>query len=119
VAKRPVITGPGGPAFVVRDWLTYPASVSTIEELWTAVDYLYFNETVDAWYYQLTREDLKRLNMSLREFLKPVYEILRKKSEFRLLVEARPVLLSEIADVKMDMRDRVRDPKHLRDLLLH
>lgn len=116
---RPVITGPGGPAFVVRDWLTYPASVSTIEELWTDLDYLYFNERIDAWYYQLTREDLKRLNTSLTEFLKPVYQILRLNSEFTALITARPALLSEIADIKVVLTDRVRDPKQFRDLVLH
>lgn len=117
--NRPVITGPGGPAFVVRDWLTYPTSVGTIEELWTDVDYLYFNESVDAWYYQLTREDLRRLNTSLTEFIRPVYQILRQNSEFQLLIEARPVLLSEVAAIKAALTDRVRDPKHLRDLVSH
>ena len=70
---KPVISGPGGPTFVIGDWLTYPASISTIEQLWTDIDYLYFNEITDFWYYRLTREDLKRANTTLTVFLKPAY----------------------------------------------
>lgn len=114
---KPVISGPGGPTFVIGDWLTYPASISTIEQLWTDIDYLYFNETTDFWYYRLTREDLKRANTTLTVFLRPVYEILGQNADFQLLLSARPALLSEIADIKATLAERIRDPKHLGDLV--
>jgi hypothetical protein len=114
---KPVIGGPGGPTFVLGDWLTYPASISTIEQLWTDIDYLYFNETTDFWYYRLKREDLKRTNTTLTIFLKPVYEILGQNADFQLLLSARPALLSEITDIKATLVERIRDPKHLGDIV--
>ena len=113
----PVISDPGGPTFAIPDWLSYPASISTIQQLWTDFDYLYFNETTDSWYYQLTREDLKRTNTTLAEFLNPVYETLRQNADFQLLLSARPALLSEISDIKVVLAERIRDPKHLTDIL--
>jgi len=114
---RPVVTGPGGPSFVIGDWLTYPESIITIERLWTDVDYLYFNEARDAWYYQLTREDIRRANTTLTELLKPVYKALEQSQDFRFLLKDRPALLSEITDTKAMLVDRIREPKHLRDLI--
>ena len=54
--NQPEIAGPGGPTFVVRDWLTYPDSIKVIADIWTDVDYLYFNDRLDSWYYQITRD---------------------------------------------------------------
>jgi hypothetical protein len=112
----PVVVSAGGPAFVVRDWVEYPTSLATIEELWSDVDYLYFNDVTDAWYYQLTREDLAGQQTSLADFLKPVHETLTKSEHFKTLVEARPKLKAEAASLTEAITDRVRDPKQLKDL---
>jgi len=115
--NKPVISGRGGPFFVIRDWLGYPESIKTIEDLWKKNDYLYFNARRDSWYYRLTREDLNRIDTTLEQFLKPVYEILKQNPDFKMLLTDRPSLLSEISDMKVALTDRVRDPKQLRDLL--
>src|SRR5437870_4824218 len=114
---KPVIGGPGGPIFVISDWLDYPASIKTIEDTWKDTDYLYFNERRDSWYYRLTREDLKQNNTTLSKYLKPVHEILRQNSDFQLLLKDRPVLLSEISAIKVGLTERIRDPKQLYDLI--
>lgn len=114
---KPVISGPGGPTFVIGDWLNYPASIGVIEQLWTDLDYLYFNERTDSWYYRLAKEDLKKLNTSLVEFLKPVYTILNQNADFPLLFSVRPALLSEISEIKAILVERIRDPKHVSDLV--
>lgn len=115
--NQPVVSGPGGPIFVIRDWLGYPESIKTIENLWKKEDYLYLNVRQDSWFYRLTREDLNRIDTTLEQFLKPVYEILKQNPDFKMLLADRPSLLSEISDMKVALTDRVRDPKQLRDLL--
>src|ERR1041385_4689800 len=76
--NNPVINGPGGPIFVIRDWLGYPESIKTIENLWKQNDYLYFNPRKDSWYYRLTREDLHVIDATLGQFLKPVHDVLKE-----------------------------------------
>jgi hypothetical protein len=115
--RKPVIGGPGGTTYVIGDWLEYPASISAIDQLWTDVDYLYFNDITDYWYYRLTREDLKRANTTLIEFLRPVYDILGQSADFQLLLNTRSAVLSEISDIKAILAERIRDPKHLGDLI--
>lgn len=115
--QNPIISGPGGPMFVIRDWLGYPESIKTIEHLWQKNDYLYFNARRDAWYYQLTREDLHGINTTLGQFLKPVHDVLKENPDFKILLTDRLSLLSEISDIKDALTDRVRDPKQMRDLL--
>lgn len=116
--NNPVISGPGGPIFVIRDWLVYPESIKTIEDLWKKNDYLYFNvRRVDSWYYQLTREDLNRIDTTLEQFLKPVYDVLKENPNFKMLRTDRQSHSSEISDIKDTLTDRVRDPKQIRDLL--
>jgi hypothetical protein len=116
--NNPVVSEPGGPVFTINDWLGYPASINTIEDLWKTTEYLYFHSTKsESWYYRLTREDLNRLDTTLAQFLKPVYEILAQNLAFKRLLRERTNLLSEISDIKMVLTDRVRDPKQIRDLL--
>jgi hypothetical protein len=115
--NKPVISGPGGPIFVIRDWLGYPESIKTIENLWKKEDYLCFNVRQDSWFYRLTREDLNRSDTTLEQFLKPVYEVLKQNPDFKMLHTDLPSLLSEMSDMKVALTDRVRDPKQLRDLL--
>jgi len=98
--------------------VSYPESVKIVEDLWTDVDYLYFNDRHDAWYYQITREDLERQKTALLEFLAPVHKVLRESPDFKLLLEARPALLLDIATAKAEVADRIRDPKQLTDFLL-
>jgi hypothetical protein len=114
---KPVIAGPGGPIFVIRDWLGYPESIKIIEDLWKKNDYLYFNvRHTESWYYRLTREDLNRIDTTLEQFVKPVYDVLKENSNFKILLTDRLSLLSEISDMKFALTDRIRDPKHLSDL---
>lgn len=115
--NKPIIGGPGGPIFVISDWLDYPASIKTIEDMWKDTDYLYFNETRDSWYYRLAREDLSRNNTTLGEFLKPVHEILSQNTDFQLLLKDRLALLSEVSAVKVGLTEHILDPKQLRDLI--
>jgi hypothetical protein len=116
--SNPIASDPGGPVFVMRDWLEYPASIKTIEQLWKTNDYLYFNLTKsDSWEYRLTREDLNRNDTTLEKFLKPVHETLKQNLSFQKLLTERQSLLSEISKLKEMLTDRVRDPKQLRDLL--
>lgn len=42
-----IIAGPGGPVFVIRDWLGYPESIKPIGDLWKKEDYLHFNARLD------------------------------------------------------------------------
>lgn len=112
-----LVVSPGGPVFVLRDWLTYPASLTEIEGLWTDLDYLYFNGPFERWYYQFTRADLANLRVSLVQFLGPVHEALREHRAFRTLRDQRTGLLAEIADTEALLTERIRDPKHIRDLI--
>jgi hypothetical protein len=115
--SNPVIGGPGGPIFVVRDWLGYPEIITTIDALWKETDFLYFNQTRYDWYYRLTREDLKRIDTSLEQYLKPVFNVLKENADFKRLRTERPILLSEIAAIKDALTDRIQDPKQIRDLI--
>lgn len=115
---NPITSDPGGPIFVVRDWLEYPASIKTIEPLWKPNDYLYFNVLKsDSWEYRLTREDLSRNATTLENFLKPVHESLKQYPAFQKLLTERQRLQSGISKLKEMVKDRIRDPKQLRDLL--
>lgn len=114
--QRPLLSGPGGPTFVVRDWLTYPESLRSIETLWSDLDYLYFNPRIDGWYWQLTREDLKRSAISLESILTPVHQVLSNTQEFKYLLGARQPLLADIAAMEATLAERIRDPKQMRDL---
>lgn len=112
-----LVAGPGGPVFVLRDWLIYPESLNAIEGLWTDLDYLYFNDRLERWYYQLTRADLEQRRVSLVQFLAPVHEALREDQAFQTLQEARAGLLAELADAETLVTDRIRDPKRIGDLI--
>ena len=115
--NNPVISGPGGISFVLRDWLGYPESIKIIEDLWKKNAYLYFNARKDSWYYRITREDLHEIDTTLGQFLKPVYDVLKENPGFKMLLTDRLSLLSEISAIKDALTDRVRDPKQIRDLL--
>jgi hypothetical protein len=116
--KRVIVTGPGGPTMVINEWLEFPASLKNLEKAWTDLDWLYFHETNDAWYYRMTREDLARANMSLDKFLRPIYVKLLSITDYEALRSAVPRLRAEAAAVKVLVAERIADPKQLRDLLV-
>ena len=41
--KNPKVSSPGGPTWVINDWIRYPESIATIEPLFTENDFLYFD----------------------------------------------------------------------------
>jgi hypothetical protein len=116
-SNQPQISDPGGPTFVVRDWVTYPGSLTTIDRLWTDQNFLYFNDRKDGWYYQITREDLHRANIDLKQMLHPVYDILLRDPQFQLLQNLWPAAQRDVAPLEAALTTRIRDPKLLRDLL--
>jgi hypothetical protein len=111
------LAGPGGPVFVVRDWLEFPRSIEVVEGLWTELDLLYFNDRLESWFYEITREDLRKRGFSLVQFLAPIHEELRTSRPFEHLVRERPVLLSEIHALRELALDRARNPRRPSDLL--
>jgi hypothetical protein len=116
--RDPTRSEPGGPVFVIRDWLEYPGSIKTIEPMWKSDENLYFHSTrSESWYYRITREDLNRNHTTLENFLTPVHETLKHNPSFQKLLTERKSLLSEISKLKEMLTDRIRDPKQLRDLL--
>ena len=114
--KQPIVSAPGGPTFVVRDWLTYPGSLKVIDGLWSDLDYLYFNPRIDGWYWQLTREDLKRTGANLEAILTPVHQVLGATPKFTYLRSAREPLLVGIQSLEATLTDRILDPKQIEDL---
>jgi hypothetical protein len=114
--KQAVISGPGGPIFVIRDWLTYPESIKTIDSLWTDEAFLYFNDQHLDWYYRMTREDLKLHNTNLADFLREPFSVMEKNPDFQLLMNSRSTVLSDLEKVKSSLEDRIQDPKQIRDL---
>ena len=111
------IASPGGPILVLRDWITYPDSVKTIDRLWTDENYLYFSDGQDHWYYRMTKEDLNKLGTNLTDFLRQTFQVLKENKDFQLLVNTRPKALAQLGSIKARLEDRIRDPKQLRDLL--
>ena len=111
-----VVGTAGGPQFVVRDWVLYPASLADIEPLWGEYDYLYFSGR-DAWFYQATRQDLRRAGLTPRGLLDPVHAKLSELPDFRWLVQNRPRLVAQAAVLREKIRGRIDSPKRLSDLV--
>jgi len=115
--KNPRISSPGGPTWVINDWIGYPSSVAAIESLFKQNDFLYFDEVRDEWYYRLTREDLRRHGLDLRQFLQPLQLALLENAHFQNLLNNGPQTLRLVKNVKEELADRVRTPRKLRDLV--
>lgn len=115
--NQPEIAGPGGPIFVIRDWLNYPDSIKAIEGLWADEDYLYFNDQQDSWYYRITREDLVQIKTNLTDFLNPTFLALSQNPDFMLLLTSRPAFQMQLRSIKISIEERIRDPKQLGDLV--
>jgi hypothetical protein len=114
--KHPIISIPGGPGFFLNDWLEYPKTLPEIEKMWSDLEYLYFNERADAWYYHITREDLRRSQITLTQFSHPIYEQLKRDPNFEKLLTRRLAVLAEVRSIKGDVIDRIREPKRITDL---
>ena len=115
--NNPQIGSPGGPTWVINDWIGYPDSITAIESLFTENDFLYFDEVRDEWYYRLTREDLRRHGLDLRQFLEPLHAALLDNTHFQSLLKNEPQTLTLVRAAKEELADRVRDPKRIRDLI--
>lgn len=115
-ARDPTRPLPGGPNWEINDWLVYPDSADNVEPIWTTNEFLYFDESSDAWFFRITRDDLKRHSATLKQFLDPLYKSLSQDSHFRDLSQNQPRVASEIAHAKATLLDRIRDPKQISDL---
>jgi hypothetical protein len=114
--NHPVACIPGGPTWQINDWLSYDESLCKVDALWTDKDFLYFDDTRDVWYYRITRADLEKQHMTLKEFLEPVHEMLLKDSHFKNIQTQQPALLQRLALLKSKIADRMNDPKRLTDI---
>jgi hypothetical protein len=116
--KNPKVSSPGGPTWVINDWIGYPDSITAIDSLFTENDFLYLDEVRDEWYYRLTREDLRRQGFDLRQFLEPLHAVLLENLHFQNLLKNEPQTLRLIKAAKEELADRVRTPKRIRDLII-
>ncbi len=115
--NHPKISSPGGPAWVINDWIRYPNSVAPIESLFKENDFLYLDESRDEWYYRVTREDLRRNGLDLHQFLDTIHAALLKDPHFQNLMKNEPETLKLIQAGKDELADRIRAPKRIRDLI--
>jgi hypothetical protein len=88
--KNPKISSPGGPTWVINDWIKYPDSIAPMESLFRENDFLYLDESRDEWYYRVTREDLHRQGLDLRRFLETFHATLIENPQFQDLVKNEP-----------------------------
>jgi hypothetical protein len=115
--KNSKVSSPGGPTWVINDWIGYPDSVPVIESMWKDNDYLYFDEVRDEWFYRLTREDLRRQGIDLSKLLQPLHEALLEDRHFQHLLRSETQTLTLLRTVKEELADRIRTPKRVRDLI--
>ncbi len=114
--NNPKVAGPGGPTWQLKDWAGYPDSITDIEPYWTENEYIFFDDTLENWYYKITQDDLKRNGITLADFLRPTYEALAQQQEFKRYVADRPLTIEHIKKLQAEIGDRVRDPKRLSDI---
>ena len=91
-------------------------TVDDIERLWSEDDFLYFDTLEDQWYYRITRDDLRRKQMDLRSFLRPIYQILVTMAEFNRVIEGRPHMASLTKALTTELALRIQQPKRVTDL---
>jgi hypothetical protein len=114
--KHPRIGNPGIVSWQVNDWMKFPQSASDLVKSWPSTWSLGFDERDESWYYLITRDDLSRNNMSLEQFLKPVYEKLSGDPDFQEMLKSDRTALDMLNQVKQQIAERVEQPKHLIDL---
>jgi hypothetical protein len=113
--SHPIFAGPGGPEFDLNDWLAYPESLKKVDPIFGDDDYLYFDAT-DTWYYRITRSDLLKKGMALREFLEPIHDTLARDAHFKHLLTNEPGVLERVTALKAKIADRMDSPKRIGDL---
>jgi hypothetical protein len=113
--NHPVVSGPGGPELDINDWLTYPDSLAQVDSLFGNDDYLYFDAR-DMWYYRITRADLSRKGMTLKDFLEPIHETLMNNNHFKNSQSNEPEIMRRLTALKREIAERMNTPKRLGDL---
>ncbi len=116
-SENPKYVTPGALTWGFQDWVDYPASLQTIEQLWNDQQFLEFHETGDDWYFRITKEDLARNHLTLGEFLRPIDGAISKDIDFKKIQKRRMDVKAEIDQLRSIIADRIDDPKQLSDLL--
>lgn len=114
---HPIACIPGGPMWQINDWLSYSDSLSKIDSLWTDEDFLYFDDSRDMWYYRITRADLRRSSLTLKQFVDPVHALLLKDIHFNNVRQQQQWILARIEALRAKVAARMDDPKKISDLL--
>jgi len=115
--QHPRLGNPGIVSWQVKDWARFPQSASDVTNIWPTTWFLGFDERNENWYYLITRDDLTRNHMELKDFLEPTYDTLSKDPEFQQLLQTNKSALDLLEQVKPLVADRVQQPKHLMDLI--
>lgn len=113
----PKYVTPGALTWGYQDWVDYPNSIRTVEELWTNQQFLVLDETREDWYFRITRDDLLRNHLTLSEFLRPIHDAISTDIDFRKIQDRRTEVKAEIDELRGIIADRIDDPKRLSDLL--
>ena len=114
--SHPVVASPGGPNWTLNDWAAYPQSAVDMEKIWTDDDYLYFDPSLDDWYYRITRSDLRNHRIDLRTFLAATAHRLWASPEYQHLVVVRPRVEAAAKALAQKLAQRIQQPKELVDL---
>ena len=116
--KNPIIVFPGGPTWQIKDWLEYPDTVGLVDEEWGESDFLFFDDLHGEFsYYRITRSDLHTRNLTLSEFLSEAYRTISEDADYQKLKARRVGTLMAVRALKNKLGERIRDPKHLSDLI--
>lgn len=115
--ENPRYSTPGSITWGFEDWTKYPESINTVEEIWTDSQFLSFVDSREQWYFRITRDDLRRNHLTLKQFLAPIGEAISKSADFREIQRHRKEVASELEAVRRLIGERVDEPKRLSDLL--
>ena len=115
--ERPKYVTPGALVWGFQDWVDYPDSVRTVDQLWSDEQFLIFDETREDWYFRITRDDLARTHLALSEFLRPIHAAISGNTDFKKIQTRRMEVKDEIEELRKIIADRIDDPKRLSDLL--
>jgi len=115
--ESPKYVTPGALVWGFQDWVDYPESVQTVEQLWSDQQFLIFDETRENWYFRITRDDLTRNHLTLSEFLRPIHDAISSNTDFKKIQARRMEVKAEIDGLRNIIADRIDAPKRLSDLL--
>jgi hypothetical protein len=116
--ESPKYVTPSALTWGFQDWVDYPESVRTVEQLWNDQQFLVLDEAREDWYFRITKEDLARKHLSLSRFLDPIYSAISGKTNFKKIAARRVEVETEINGLRDTIAKRIDDPKRLSDLLL-